>query len=97
MYLPQTNQTDFRISVAAIPTFHLYKKTPFLHSPFALNHAYPCRHNPNLFCHENQRFRENQPKTLVYIPNLAHRHRYKLVLEEIRLRKHVFCENTLAG
>jgi hypothetical protein len=27
------------------------------------------------FGHENQHFRENQAKTLVFIPNLAQRHR----------------------
>jgi hypothetical protein len=33
------------------------------------------------FGHENQRFRENQPKTLVFIPNLAQRRHFQLVLK----------------
>jgi hypothetical protein len=39
------------------------------------------------FRHENQHFRENQAKTIVFIPNLAQRHWYQLVLEEICARR----------
>ncbi len=37
------------------------------------------------FGHENACFRENMPKMLVFIPIRAQKHRYRLVLEEIRL------------
>jgi hypothetical protein len=46
--------------------------------------------NTSIFC-------KNQPKTLVFIPNLARRHWYQLVLEQILFRRIVFSENTLAG
>jgi hypothetical protein len=47
----------------------------------SIQHPVVALMEPN-FGRENQNFHENQPKMLIFIPNLAHRHLYQLVLEE---------------